>query len=480
MIDRFSHGYALLIGVGESAYPKWSLPVTVRDVQALRAMLVDAALCGYPDDEDHVRLLHDAGATRQAILNGLAWLRDRANADAEATVVVYYSGHGWLDEGTGQYYLVAHDVEPVDVPGSTLAAQVFGEALRGIRARRLLVAMDCCHAEGMATAKDKPALKLPAGLAEASLPEGVAGELKQGEGRAVLASCRGSQRSWVRPDGTLSLYTHHLLEALQGAGNRPGDTLVRVSSLMGHLGQAVPASARRLCQAEQTPFFDAATEDFPVAVLRGGKGLPAGGWQAMRAEAERAIEGVVQAVIRGSGSVAQGAGAQAAGERAVVGRDIGGPVVTGDHSIGAGRDVILAPGSSRIQIGGGIQAGQIHAQNVASGVQVVGVPDGPDMAELRRQVAALREQLARAVAAGEMADPADAEDAHEALATAEQELAAPQPRGSRVVRRLAEVAEILTRGAEATEALGKAGTHIVKLAPIAATLYQVAQKLFGG
>ena len=374
MIDRFSHGYALLIGVGESAYPKWSLPVTVRDVQALRAMLVDAALCGYPDDEDHVRLLHDAGATRQAILNGLAWLRDRANADAEATVVVYYSGHGWLDEGTGQYYLVAHDVEPVDVPGSTLAAQVFGEALRGIRARRLLVAMDCCHAEGMATAKDKPALKLPAGLAEASLPEGVAGELKQGEGRAVLASCRGSQRSWVRPDGTLSLYTHHLLEALQGAGNRPGDTLVRVSSLMGHLGQAVPASARRLCQAEQTPFFDAATEDFPVAVLRGGKGLPAGGWQAVRAEAGQAIEGVVQAVVRGSGSVAQGAGAQAAGERAVVGRDIGGPVVTGDRSAAAGGRRAATVGNGNIVLTGNTQGGVSIVQGGPQGGRPAGEP----------------------------------------------------------------------------------------------------------
>jgi len=35
MTDLFSHGYALLIGVGRCAYDPWSLPVTVRDMQAL-------------------------------------------------------------------------------------------------------------------------------------------------------------------------------------------------------------------------------------------------------------------------------------------------------------------------------------------------------------------------------------------------------------------------------------------------------------
>jgi hypothetical protein len=94
MSGAFSHGYALLIGVGESAYLKWSLPVTVKDMQALRMILTNPALCGYPDDDAHIRLLHDAGATKQAILDGLAWLAQQAAADSDATVVIFYSGHG--------------------------------------------------------------------------------------------------------------------------------------------------------------------------------------------------------------------------------------------------------------------------------------------------------------------------------------------------------------------------------------------------
>ncbi len=42
MANLFAHGYALLIGVGESAYPKWSLPVTVKNMQALSAEAFNA------------------------------------------------------------------------------------------------------------------------------------------------------------------------------------------------------------------------------------------------------------------------------------------------------------------------------------------------------------------------------------------------------------------------------------------------------
>jgi hypothetical protein len=39
MAETFSQGYALLISVGQSAYAPWSLPVTVKDARAIRAVL---------------------------------------------------------------------------------------------------------------------------------------------------------------------------------------------------------------------------------------------------------------------------------------------------------------------------------------------------------------------------------------------------------------------------------------------------------
>ncbi|MEO8892727.1 MAG: caspase family protein, partial [Coleofasciculaceae cyanobacterium] len=277
MSSLFNHGYALLIGVGATATPRWSLPVTVKDVQALQSILTNPELCAYPNAQ--VRLLHDAQATHQNILEGLAWLKEQAAADAEATVIVYYSGHGTFDLATSQYYLLQHDFKPNDLVNTALSAQDFTTALRQIQAKRLLVIIDSCHAEGMATAKAGEALA--ADFLATALPKGFVDELKQGEGRAVFTSSRGQQSSWIRPDGTMSIYTYHLIEALQGAANQPGDTVVRISNLMNHLGKTVQESTRTMRQAEQTPFFDYATEDFTVALLRGSKGVASSSQQVL-------------------------------------------------------------------------------------------------------------------------------------------------------------------------------------------------------
>ena len=114
MSEFFNHGYALLIGVGRCEDSSLSLPVTVTDMQELRKILVNPALCAYPDNTQHVQLLHDENAMQSKILDGLAWLRDCVADNSEATVIVYYSGHGWLEQSTDCYYLIPHDFDRYD------------------------------------------------------------------------------------------------------------------------------------------------------------------------------------------------------------------------------------------------------------------------------------------------------------------------------------------------------------------------------
>ncbi len=285
-----SHNYALLIGVGECEEYKLSLPVTVKDIQALKTLLTDQNLCGYIDNDQHLRLLHDATATSENILDGLNWLKQQAEKDPEATILIYYSGHGCLDE-SGDYYLIPHETDRVHIANTALPATKFNDALQQILAQRLLVIIDSCHAQAMASSKEgannRPTL--PKGFIQTAFPKNIIDALtkdinKQGTGKVVFTSSTGNQLSWVRPDGEMSVYTYHFLEALQGAANQPGDKVVRVSHLMNYLGKTVPESARDLRKAEQTPFFDFATEDFPVALLRGGKGLATEVWNKQEAE----------------------------------------------------------------------------------------------------------------------------------------------------------------------------------------------------
>lgn len=261
--------YALLIGVGESRNPDWSLPVSVRDVNALRRALVDPQTCAY--DPSGVAVLTNGTATRENIVEALAALSAATAESPDATVFFYYSGHGWrqADESGDHYYLVPHDVDTADFLGTAFPANELVLGLQSISARRLVVVIDTCHAEGMTASKTA---SFPKGFVSSEVvPKALVEELGSGNGRAVFLSCREEQKSWIFPgEESLSVFTHHLLEALNGAGSSPEDRVVKVTGLLRHLGDAVEASARRLGRV-QRPFFKLEAEDFPVAYLNGGR-----------------------------------------------------------------------------------------------------------------------------------------------------------------------------------------------------------------
>ncbi|WP_341525882.1 caspase family protein [Nostoc sp. UHCC 0302] len=297
MSNEFTHGYALLIGVGESKYSKLSLPVTVKDTQAIYAALIDPELCAYKDDKDHIRVLNNQEANKAAILDGLNWLKEKSTADANATVFVYYSGHGWIDKSTQHYYLIQHDIKPTKLTSSALSAETFTEALREIKAERLLVVIDSCHAAGMATSKEAD-LELEEEFEDflrVAPSKSLIENLKQGKGRVVFTSSEGEQKSWIK-DESSSIYTYHFLEALQGAGNQPGDTEVRVSNLMNYLGKTVHETASHLYNSEQFPHFDIDAGDFVIAKLRGGKGLPDKGWDEVKPQAIQKINQIAETI----------------------------------------------------------------------------------------------------------------------------------------------------------------------------------------
>ncbi|MEM7584681.1 MAG: caspase family protein [Acidobacteriota bacterium] len=274
-IGQPMNAYALLIGVGSCKYSEWSLPVTSLDARELGKVLADPGLCGYP--KERIKIVSDEAATREGILAAVDELTDAAKADPEATFFIYYSGHGWrhAEDDEERYYLIPHDVRPFELTESALPAQHFIDALRRLRAQRVLVMVDTCHAAAMADAKNLAEAAIPREFAQEPLPKALFRELESGKGRVVCLSCDEAQKSWILPgEGSLSIFTHHLLEALRGVGSNPQDTSVTVSGLMKHLGREIPASARKIGR-QQTPFFRLAAQDFPVALVRGGKGLPA-------------------------------------------------------------------------------------------------------------------------------------------------------------------------------------------------------------
>ena len=207
--------------------------------------------------------------------------------------------------------------------------------------------------------------------------------------------------------------------------------------------------------------------------------------------------------IINSGVIAQGEGATAVGERGVIVQgDFKGNIITGDNTKTGGIDAKTIKAETVVHgmhlIGGDLQdaahavslaqalgqgtikADNIEAKNVVAGFLYIADPAQATTEQLRQEVTHLKRQLAEAIAAGEIDEAGDADDAQTDLAEAEAELAKPEPEGRRVLRKLKSVTDILTESATVAQKAGKVGKAAIKLAPVAAALYQIAVKLFGG
>jgi hypothetical protein len=267
----FHQGYALLIGVDENKLPSLALPIVKKDVMRMADVLTHADRCGYR--EEHVKVLTGANATRDNILAGIDWLSTQlaAEPDSNQTAVIYYSGHGHR-AASGETFLIPYNAgHPLHSRG--LSARDFAGAIDFIKPRRLLVVLDCCHAEAV-DAKDTSS----SGLAPVAVTADAPGidALASGDGRAVLSSSRGVQKSYIRTDGEMSVFTYHLIEALTGYAGRPAHPTVTVTEVMDYVGRHVPATARTQRGQDQEPVFRFNGTAFPVALVLGGKGIPSG------------------------------------------------------------------------------------------------------------------------------------------------------------------------------------------------------------
>ena len=267
----FDHGYALLIGVDQNKIADLALPIVKKDVTKLQEVITHPDRCGYP--ENHVRALTGAEATRANILHGLDWLKESllADKDANQTAFIYYSGHGHRDE-SGESFLIPYDFRfPVGL--GALAAKDFAAIVEEMSPRRLMVILDCCHAEAMGV-KDVAGHSLKTAALTPATPGIVA--LAKGDGRAILSSSRGDQKSWIRKDEQMSVFTYHLIEALTGRIGRPDEPEVLVTEVMDYVARKVPATASAEWKGDQEPSFQMSGSAFPLALVLGGKGVQKG------------------------------------------------------------------------------------------------------------------------------------------------------------------------------------------------------------
>ena len=374
--DKFSNGYALIIGVSDNLIPSYALPTVARDAAALYKVLIHPKRCAY--EPDNVRLLTGTEATGDGIRAGLSWLKAKIAADRSdnATAVLYYSGHGVQNEEDNSYYLLPYDLKR-PIIDSLLRATDLAAEIEMVRPRRLLVILDCCHAGGMGIKGDDPIAN--EGLATVAAPAEARSvvALMQGQGRAVLSSSTAAESSYIRADRKMSIFTYHLVEALTGHAQPDGSAEVLVSDLMGYVSRAVPRSAREEYQVSQTPVYQMSGENFPVALVLGGEGVSKG----------QPLPDPLKPPPATGPTIHTGGGAYVSGSVTAGGdANLGATTIGGDQIKGS---KYVMSGDFR----GAVLNIESHLSNVTQSIMAVPAGDAVARAELNSLVAALGAEI---------------------------------------------------------------------------------------
>ncbi len=246
---------------------RWAVIVCVNDyddagIPDLRFCEADGQLlagvlseeCGY-NPRDVVMLV--SGATSSSMRPTLANIRTELRflarrAQADDVVLVYFSGHGYLDDN-GRGYLLPEDCRRDNLEGSTLPTAELRECLADCPARGKLLVLDCCHAGGKGLQVD------PTG-------EELGTVFRETPGLLTLASCRAGERSWEWEHKRHGLFSYYLAEGLRGEADTQYDGLVDSTELYSYVRGKVISTAQEI-DAAQTPVQVVGPGEVPVFAL---------------------------------------------------------------------------------------------------------------------------------------------------------------------------------------------------------------------
>ena len=237
--------WAVVIGVSDyedSRIP--SLRYAARDAQVFHDWLVSPTGGRYAPSK--VKLLLNRNATNERIKDALFnWLKQAIEEDV---VVIYFAGHGSPEspEAVQNLFLLPTNARYDNIAVTGFPMWDVETALkRFIKARRVVIIADACHAAGVGQSFDV-AVRADRGLQVNQISAGLQGLSDVGEGVCVISASRDREfsqesREW---GGGHGVFTHYLLEGLKGAADFDRSGSVSVGEVTVYVSQQVRRATR--------------------------------------------------------------------------------------------------------------------------------------------------------------------------------------------------------------------------------------------
>ena len=233
--------FALIIGIGN--YKDTNIPpldYTVNDARGMYTLLTDPEH-GY-FKEENVRLLVDKQATTKNITKTLGiWLKESVGADD--TVLLYFAGHGAPE--AGNTYWVTYDSDINDLYNTGISNDKLSSLLKSIPSKTVLCFLDSCYS----------AATVNRGWHTRSLVEKDPFKDFKGEGRVVITSSSGKQKSLESKEHGHGVFTYYLIEGLKGKADQDNDGYIILDEVWDYVKFNVKNTASGFGY-HQTPIID--------------------------------------------------------------------------------------------------------------------------------------------------------------------------------------------------------------------------------
>ncbi len=200
--------------------------------------------------------------TRLEILKSIAFVTE--NTPADGLVVIYVSSHGFIDKND-KSYVMPEDGNLAILKDSALSVAGIEEYLSPpyCKADKRLLVVDAC--------RNKPT-RGTKGMAGPDASSRFAEELKQARGLATMVSCGPDEFSYEDDSVGHGIYTHFLLQGLNGGALRDQHGFVTVTTLAPYVTEQVESWCKaKLKSPIQRPWFTAQISgDIPLALPPAG------------------------------------------------------------------------------------------------------------------------------------------------------------------------------------------------------------------
>jgi len=199
--------WALVIGISRFQDESINLKYAAKDARDFYNYLVRDAHFA----PDHVKLITDAQATRERIMDELgdSWLPRVANPDD--LVLIYISSHGSPSQAdvAGVNYIVTYNTDKNRLYSTGIPVQELSRMVKErVHSQRVVLVLDACHS-GAAKTEGKGIFR-QANFDAAAVAEGT--------GQMVICSSSPNQISWEGKDYDNGVFTRHLIKSLRGKG----------------------------------------------------------------------------------------------------------------------------------------------------------------------------------------------------------------------------------------------------------------------